>query len=163
MLIGALLANTTRNRDEILQALTRVERPLYFVLLIFAGAAWDPGISGWWLIPAVAFIVVRTFTKLSSARVAARLNGMLPTLGPSWGVALLGQGGLAIAIALNYHLFHDGLLLPDVVFTAAVASVLVTDLSSARLVQSVVRRYTRRMFDTSTPVEPHPAFKSEQE
>ena len=163
MLIGALLVNTTRNRDEILQALTRVERPLYFVLLIFAGAAWDPGITGWWLIPAVVFIVVRTFTKLSSARVAARLNGVLPVLGPQWGLALLGQGGLAIAIALNYHLFHDGLLLPDVVFTAAVASVLVTDLSSARLVQSVVRRYTRRIFDTSTPVEPHPAFRSDKE
>ncbi|MDF2775128.1 MAG: hypothetical protein K0S86_4628 [Geminicoccaceae bacterium] len=163
MLIGALLVNTTRNRDEILQALTRVERPFYFVLLIFAGAAWDPGITGWWLIPAVVFIAVRTFAKLSSARVAARLNGMLPVLGPHWGRALLGQGGLAIAIALNYHLFHDGLLLPDVVFTAAVASVLVTDLSSARLVQSVVRRYTRRIFDTPTPVEPHPAFKSDTE
>lgn len=163
MLIGALLVNTTRNRDEILQALTRVERPFYFVLLIFAGAAWDPGLTGWWLIPAVVFIVVRTFAKLSSARVAARLNGLLPVLGPHWGRALLGQGGLAIAIALNYHLFHDGLLLPDVVFTAAVASVLVTDLSSARLVQSVVRRYTRRIFDTPTPVEPHPAFKSDKE
>ena len=163
MLIGALLVNTTRNRDEIRQALTRVERPFYFVLLIFAGAAWDPGTTGWWLIPAVLFLVVRTFTKLSSARFAARLNGMLPILGPNWGRALLGQGGLAIAIALNYHLFHGNLLLPDVVFTAAVASVLVTDLSSARLVQSVVRRYTRRIFDTATPVEPHPAFPSDKE
>jgi hypothetical protein len=160
MLIGALLANTTRNRDEIRQALTRVERPFYFVLLIFAGAAWDPGTTAWWIIPAVGFLIVRTLAKLGSARLSARLNGMLPALGPHWGRALLGQGGLAVAIALNYHLFHGELLLPDVVFTAAVASVLLTDLLSARLVHSVVRRYTRRPFDTATPAQPHAALPS---
>lgn len=163
MLIGAMLANTTRNRDEVRQALSRVERPFYFVLLIFAGAAWDPGTRAWWIVPALVFLIVRTVVKLGSARLAARLNGMLPALGPHWGRALLGQGGLALAIALNYHLFHGTLLLPDVVFTAAVASVLVTDLSSARLVHSVVRRYTRRIFQSPTPVEPHPALLPDKE
>lgn len=163
MLIGAMLANTTRNRDQIRHALSRVERPFYFVLLIFAGAAWDPGASAWWIVPALLFLIVRTFVKLSSARLAARLNGVLPALGTHWGRALLGQGGLAIAIALNYHLFHGTLLFPDVVFTAAVASVLVTDLSSARLVHSVVRRYTRRIFQSPTPSEPHAALLSEKE
>lgn len=163
MLIGAMLANTTRNREEIRQALARVERPFYFVLLIFAGSAWDPGTGAWWIVPALVFLVVRTFVKLASARLAARLNGMLPALGPHWGRALLGQGGLAIAIALNYHLVYGELLLPDVVFTAAVASVLVTDLSSARLVHSVVRRYTRRIFNEPTPVEPHPALSPDKE
>jgi Kef-type K+ transport system membrane component KefB len=158
MLIGAMLANTRKNREEIRQALTRVERPLYFVLLIFAGAAWDPGTTGWWMIPAILFVVVRTFAKLTSARLAAFFNGLLAALGARWGRALLGQGGLAIAIALDYHLFHGDLLLPDVVFSAAVTSVLLTDLSSARLVHSVVRRYTRRAFDAPTPIEPHPAF-----
>jgi uncharacterized membrane protein YeaQ/YmgE (transglycosylase-associated protein family) len=162
MLIGALLVNTTRNRDEIREALMRVERPFYFVLLIFAGAAWDPGTTAWWIIPALVFLVTRTFTKLASARLAARLNGMIPLLGPHWGRALLGQGGLAIAIALNYHLFHGSLLFPDVVFTAAVVSVMATELSSARLVHSVVRRYTRRIFETPTPAEPHPALPPDQ-
>jgi len=158
MLVGAMLANTTKNRDEIRLALTRVERPLYFVLLIFAGAAWDPGTTAWWVIPAVVFVIVRTFAKLTSARLAAFFNGLLSSLGARWGRALLGQGGLAIAIALDYHLFHGDLLLPDVVFSAAVTSVLLTDLSSARLVHSVVRRYTRRAFDASTPATAHAAF-----
>ena len=163
MLIGAVLANTRHNRDEIRAALTRVERPLYFVLLIFAGAAWDPGTTAWWMIPAFVFVVVRTFAKLTSARLAAFFNGLLPSLGARWGRALLGQGGLAIAIALDYHLFHGDLLLPDVVFSAAVASVLLTDLSSARLVHSVVRRYTRRALDAPTPVAPHAAFMPDEQ
>jgi hypothetical protein len=55
------------------------------------------------------------------------------------------------------------MLLSDVVFNAAVVSVLLTDLSSARLVHSVVRRYTRRAFDAPTPVDPHPALEGKPE
>ena len=63
---------------------------------------------------------------------------------------------------MDYHLFHGDLLLPDVVFSAAVTSVLLTDLSSARLVHSVVRRYTRRAFEASTPATPHAAFAPDE-
>ena len=62
---------------------------------------------------------------------------MLPVLGPNWGRALLGQGGLAVAIAFNY-LTQDNSFFPNIVFTAAIASVLFTDLVSARLVRAAV-------------------------
>lgn len=75
---------------------------------------------------------------------------------------MLGQGGLAIAIALNYQLFHGTMLLPDVVFTAAIVSVVLTDLSSARFVQSVVGRYTQPVLDAETPVEPSSALQAER-
>jgi hypothetical protein len=68
---------------------------------------------------------------------------MLPAVGPDWGRALLGQGSLAVAIALNYRIY-DNSLLPNVVFTAAITSVLLTDLTSAHFVQSAVRRLTHR-------------------
>src|SRR5690606_41478623 len=42
MLVGAVLVNTSHSNAEIRQVLAKVERPLYFVLLIFAGAAWQP-------------------------------------------------------------------------------------------------------------------------
>ncbi|HSL70078.1 MAG TPA: hypothetical protein VK864_07525, partial [Longimicrobiales bacterium] len=42
MLIGAILVNTSRNRDTITTLMTAVSHPLYFVLLIFAGTAWQP-------------------------------------------------------------------------------------------------------------------------
>jgi len=162
MLVGAMLANTRRNRDEIRHAITRVERPLYFTLLIFAGAAWNPEATAWWIIPALLFVSVRILAKLGAARLAAWFNGLIDAVGPRWGRALLGQGGLAIAIALNYQLFRADMLLTDVVFTAAVVSVLLTDLSSARLVQSVVQRYTRRALDAPTPPAPHVAIELER-
>jgi hypothetical protein len=137
MIVGATLSNTSpRNRDEIFATLARGERPFYFVLLIFAGIAWHPS-SRDWIIPVILFLFARAAGKIGGARLGARINGMLPEMGPHWGRALLGQGGLALALAFDY-VQHAGALLPNIVFTAAIASVLLTELWSARLVQSVV-------------------------
>jgi len=137
MIVGATLSNTSpRNRDEIFATLARGERPFYFVLLIFAGIAWHPS-SRDWIVPVILFLFARAAGKIGGARLGARINGMLPEMGPHWGRALLGQGGLALALAFDY-VQHAGALLPNIVFTAAIASVLLTELWSARLVQSVV-------------------------
>jgi hypothetical protein len=136
LVFGAILVNTSRNRAEIVAAIARVERPMYFVLLVFAGAAWQPSARAW-VLPVVLFVAVRALAKLGGTRLVTRANGLLPVLGPDWGRALLGQGGLALAIALNY-VYQDGGTLPYFVFTAAIVSVLLTDLISARLVHSVI-------------------------
>jgi hypothetical protein len=136
VVFGAILVNTSANRVELASAIARVERPLYFVLLIFAGAAWRPSARSW-LILVILFLAVRALAKLGGSRLVARMNGQLGVLGPDWGRGLLGQGGLALAIALNY-VYQDGGTLPYFVFTAAIASVLLTDLLSARFVESAI-------------------------
>ncbi|MBK7596939.1 MAG: hypothetical protein IPJ11_17450 [Gemmatimonadetes bacterium] len=138
------LINTSSHRREISSALSRVERPLYFLLLIFAGASWRSSAQSVWLLPVLLFVVARAVAKFGGARLAARLNDVLPTLGKDWGVALLGQGGLIIALAVNY-LYQDTLALPNVVFTTAVISVLLTDLLSGRFAASVIPPATTTM------------------
>jgi Kef-type K+ transport system membrane component KefB len=152
--MGAILANTSRNRQQLEQVLHSVERPLYFVLLLCGGALWSPGGTGW-LLPVVVFLVFRMLSKVYVARFAARVNDMLPVLGPNWGRALIGQGGLALAIAFNY-LIENNSAFPDIIFTAAVVSVLLTDLISARLMQKVVTTSpyeTRNSGDQPVPAE----------
>lgn len=137
MLIGMMLINTSGRRFEIRQVLASVERPLYFVLLIFAGAAWAP--IGWLgLVPVVGFLLLRTVAKVAGGAIGAAANGALPALGARWGLGLVGHGGLAIAIALNYQI-HRGTEIASIVFSAAIASVLITDFSSARVAELVVR------------------------
>jgi hypothetical protein len=136
LLMGAILANTSRNRQQIEDVLHSVERPLYFVLLLCGGALWRPA-GGAGLIPVLVFLVARMMSKVYVSRAAAQLNDMTQVLGPNWGRALIGQGGLALAIAFNY-LIESNSFFPDIIFTAAVASVLLTDLASARLMQKVV-------------------------
>jgi hypothetical protein len=137
MLIGMILANTSRTRDQLQKVLTAVERPLFFVLLIFAGAAWQPSPREW-LIPVIVFLFARAVGRMSGAAFAGWANHALAVLGVGWGRALLGQGGLAIAIAISYQL-HERAIFANTIFTAAVASVLLTDLRAARAADAVIR------------------------
>jgi len=110
-------------------------------------------------------LVARAMGKIGGARLAARAAGALPTVGLHWGQALLGQGGLALALALDYTQ-RGALPFPNIVFTAAIASVLLTDLSSAHLIRSVIARLTgspeppsESLPDTDTPLDPSPEVR----
>lgn len=147
MFFGAMLINTSRQRAEIRVALHRVERPLYFALLVLAGATWRPSAQTAWLLPVLLFLVARGIAKLGGSRLVTRVNDMIPVIGGDWGRALLGQGGIVLALAVNY-LFQDSLALPNVVFTTAVVSVVLTDVFSGRLAASVL---TPRALPASQP------------
>jgi hypothetical protein len=136
LLIGAILVNTSSNREDIASLMAAVEKPLYFVLLLFAGAAWQPSQYSWPL-PVILFVFVRIAAKLGAARLAVRIERREEALGINWGRVLFTQGTLALAIALNYSL-NDAKIVPNVVFTAAVLSVLVNDLFGARIITALI-------------------------
>ena len=138
VLIGAILANTAPNRAVLVQQMASIEKPLYFVLLIFAGAAWQPSNQAW-LLPVLLFVLVRFVAKLGAGRLAVRIEGRTRELGLNWGRALFTQGTLGLGIALNYSL-NDSRIVPNAVFTAAIASVLVNDLFGARIVAGLMDR-----------------------
>ena len=135
MAMSATLVNLSSSREAIARTLHSSERPFYFVLLIFAGASWEPSLRAW-VIPVVLYLLARAVAKVGGARLAARLTHTLPALGPNWGRALLGQGPLALALGLEYVRMLDAPV-PNVVFTAAIAAVLLLDVSSAWLIRSV--------------------------
>ena len=137
MVVGVILVNTSTSREQIAAVLGAAERPLYYVLLIFAGMSWRPSPHAAWLLPVAAFFVVRTVAKTAGPHVATWWSGMLPTLGGRWGRALLGQGGLAVALGFDYLLRREALL-PNVVFTATVVSVLLTEFAAVRLVRTAL-------------------------
>jgi hypothetical protein len=135
MAMSATLVNLSSSREEIARTLHASERPFYFVLLIFAGASWEPSLRAW-VIPVVVYLIARALAKVGGARLAARATNTLPALGPHWGRALLGQGPLALALGLEYVRMPEPPV-PNVVFTAAIAAVLLLDVSSAWLIRSV--------------------------
>ncbi|HQW67329.1 MAG TPA: hypothetical protein PLJ23_09835, partial [Gemmatimonadales bacterium] len=143
MLLGVILVNTSRQRDAIRETITRVERPLYFIMLVCAGALWAPSAADGFLLVLV-FLAVRAVARVGGARLVSRANGLLPAFGPRWGMALLGQGGLAIALGLDY-LTTVNAVLPNLVFTAAFLSVILTDLFSAKLAHDVIGELPQTM------------------
>ncbi|HET6598910.1 MAG TPA: hypothetical protein VFG60_03015 [Burkholderiaceae bacterium] len=136
MIVGFILVNTSRNRERVEHVVKQAERPLYFVLLVFAGAMWQPPVQPVWFIPVLVFLGWRAMSKIGAARLVTRWNGAMPMLGPHWGRALMGQGALAIALSLDY-VQHAQPRFGFVVFSAAALSVLLTEFAALRLVSSV--------------------------
>jgi Kef-type K+ transport system membrane component KefB len=154
MIIGAILVNTSTSRDDLQRMMNAVEKPLYFVLLLFAGAAWKPSRLHW-VLPVILYVFLRMAAKLGSARLAARLLGSKDLRQSNWGRGLLGQGILALAIALSYSL-NDMTIVPNVVLTAAIATVIVTDIFGVRIVTAMIAEEWPSLFHPRRrkPTEP---------
>lgn len=138
LVIGIVLVNTSRGRTELQSVLAGAERPFYYVLLLLAGLSWRPSTSATVFAVIALFLVSRTASKVYATRAATQWNDATPTLGRDWGKGLIGQGRLTVALALDYARRPE-LPIGDVVFTAALASVLLTEFAAARLVRAAVQ------------------------
>lgn len=131
--------------QELTRALERSAKPMYIVLLIFAGAmATTNGLAAW-LLAAV---------YVSSRIVARMVGGWVASIGlghrTRWdqGRAFVGHGAVAVAMALNLMLVFPGEV-GQLVSVSILASVLLNEIWSARLVKGLLIdagdiRYTPR-------------------
>lgn len=132
--MGVILANSLRNPAPVEQVLRSGERPLYYVLLLLAGASWTPDSNiGWWLV-IMHYLVLRTLAKLWGTGIVTWVNGAQAAVGLDWGRALIGQGRLTLALALDYS--RRDLPFGEIIFTCAAVSVLFTEFFAARFVRS---------------------------
>jgi len=129
-LVGVVLGNSAQVHEQIVKHLLRVAQPVYLVLLIFAGAAWRP--PGWealWLV--FAFVGVRLIARLIGGRVGGTASDEPEFHAPWLGRALLTQGGLGVAIALDYAQ-TPGAPSGSLVLSASLLSILLFDWIGAR-------------------------------
>lgn len=134
--MGIVLANSLRQPAPVDDVLRAGERPLYYVLLMLAGAAWAPGSNVVWWLVIMHYVVLRTIAKLWGTGIVTWLNRAQADVGLDWGRALMGQGRLTFALALDYS--RRGLPYGDLIFTCAAVSVLFTEFFAARFVRSAV-------------------------
>jgi hypothetical protein len=98
---GALLANLPLREPAALRAtILDVERPLYLLFLLIAGASWRPDEwQGWAL--AVVFVAARTIGKRLGARWASRAGpDGLPAAGPL-ALALIPHSPVAVVVIVS--------------------------------------------------------------
>lgn len=127
---GATVSFTSRERGALEHVMERLERPALAMLSLFAGAMWRPIYGLVWALPIAYFIV-----RLIAVRVAARFGLLMrPGLAPvvSIGAALLAQGSVAAAIAINHAQIYpeEG---PLVLATILTPMVLVDVIAPGRL------------------------------
>jgi hypothetical protein len=136
LILGFILANSGHSHRDVVRLLLATERPVYLALLIFAGAAWSPGPLELFFI-APAFVVVRLAARFFGGRVAG-LHVAPPGLRtPALARGLLAQGGIGVAIALNYtQVWPD--LNPRTLLTAALLSILLFELVAGKEATSLL-------------------------
>jgi hypothetical protein len=140
LVLGFILANSGGAHRDVTRLLLATERPVYLALLIFAGAAWSPS-SPELLFIAPLFVVVRLAVRLAGGWVAGVLVAPPELRSPKLGRALLAQGGIAVALAVNYTQVRPDLN-PDVILTATLVSVLLFDIVASRETGAVVAQAT---------------------
>ncbi|MCB9762390.1 MAG: hypothetical protein H6739_21515 [Alphaproteobacteria bacterium] len=136
MVLGVAMVNVTDDSTEdVIAVLESTRRPMYILLLFFAGAMWVP--VGWMgLLLALGYVLIRNLGVFVGGFVAAVSQGEGHRR--DMGRALLGQGELAVAMALNFYLVFKDDPLADLVFTAVLVSVLLNELWSTRLLRGLL-------------------------
>jgi hypothetical protein len=130
LVLGFILANSGSAHRDVTRLLLATERPVYLALLIFAGAAWSPG-SPELLFVAPVFVVIRLAARFLGGWVAGGLVAPRELKNPRISRALLTQGGIAVALAVNYTQVRADLN-ADLVLTATLVSVLLFDIVGSR-------------------------------
>jgi hypothetical protein len=144
--MGAVVANFSRDRKRIYRALQQWEKPIYVVLLLLAGAQLRP--TTWWVLPlGVGYFALRTLGKLTANAVLVR-TVRLPFEAPKRiGLGLVPQGGISLAMALSFVLTLSGASITlfgypgvDLLFAVIVVGVVLSELSGPLFTQQVLRR-----------------------
>lgn len=141
LVLGIILTNSGRSHRDVTRLLLATERPVYLALLIFAGAAWSPGpIELLYIAP--VFVVVRLVARFFGGSVAGLHVAPVALRTPALARGLLAQGGVGVAIALNYSQVRPDLN-PRLILTAALLSILLFEIVASREASGLVRSLKR--------------------
>ena len=138
LILGFILANTGNAHRDVARLLASTERPVYLMLLIFAGAAWSPS-AGRLLFIAPAFVGIRLLARLGGGWVGGTVGVPADLRTPNLGRALLAMGGLSVAIAINYTQIHPELA-PDIILTSTLVAVLLFEILASAETTAVVQQ-----------------------
>ena len=141
-LATALIVNGSPQRHAVRRVLADWEPPVYAVLLVVAGALL--GLPTWWILVAAPLLAAaRAVAKWAAVRygsAALRLQGFRP----DFGVGTVAQGGVAIALGLNFDLMFggDGTGAHGALLTTIVLGVAAAQLAAPRLMALALRTAT---------------------
>ncbi len=144
--MGAVIANVSRDKARIFRALQKWEKPIYVVLLILAGA--QLRLTTWWIVPlGVAYFAVRALGKVVGTAIMVRVVPLPFNAPRRIGLGLVPQGGISLAMALSLVLTLSGSELRvmgfgaiDLLFAVVVVGVVLSELSGSVLTRQVLRR-----------------------
>ncbi|HEY8038504.1 MAG TPA: cation:proton antiporter [Polyangiaceae bacterium] len=148
---GALLTNLPHERmTDLRRSILQLERPLYLIFLLVAGALWDPTAwQGWVLVP--VFVLSRVSAKIVGAHVAVRAGPPELPDARTLGLALSPQSPIAIATIVSFATLYgsgkSGFASTSWMMTAVIGGAVLTEIA----VQATARLRGGLSFDVHQP------------
>jgi hypothetical protein len=158
LILGFILSNSGSSHRDVTRLLLATERPVYLALLIFAGAAWSPG-SVDLLFIAPAFVAIRLAARYCGGRLAGMHVAPPEMRTPGLARGLLAQGGIGVAIAVNYAQVRPDLN-PRLVLTATLLSVLLFEVVASRESAAFLTSLEPEAAKAEPPAQSEPAGKA---
>jgi len=132
LILGATLAQTRRG-GRLASQLERTQRPVTLILLIFAGAMWNPPALPAAAVLGAGFIALRLLGRMLGVTLA---TGGTPLRGDLWR-GLLDQGDVAVAMAVGFQLVYEHPAV-DLVHTTILVAVVLHELATPRVLQGLL-------------------------
>lgn len=139
--MGAVLTNLVPAAERVFRALAAREKPILVLLLVLTGADWRIGEAD--SLAAVAcLLIVYLFARIAAKMAAMALSTWKGSAGfepGAWrgGLALLGQGGMSVAILANCQILFKSVQAATAV-TVGLLAVICMELVSARAARSAL-------------------------
>lgn len=142
LVLGVMLANTSRIRVRLLEILQTLEHPLYVVLLVFAGAACELNFGHRWFVVAslaAGYVLLRSAGKYLGGWLAWKTSDEPPGFARNVGGGLLLQGGVAVAMLINYQQVYQNRF-TNLVAICVLVSVVLNEFLSPKLTGNLLAR-----------------------
>ena len=135
--VGFWVVNLSRKKERIYHILVTVEKPTYLMLLLFLGV--HMRLESLWIpVLAAGYCFYRSLGKLLAGFLVTRLTPDFRQYPRFLGFGLLDQGGLPLAILLDFHRGFPGRL-TEVVITFALLAVIFNDFLSQHFLQRLLK------------------------
>jgi len=142
--MGAVVANLSPEPERVYRVLHEWEKPVYVVFLILAGALLSFPTA--WIVPlALAYVLIRAGGKVLGNMAMVRLIPLPFPTPKRFGLGLLPQGGISLAMAISGVLTYAGLELGalnavDILFSVVVLGVIISELTGPFFTRNVLMR-----------------------
>ena len=142
--MGAVVANLAPDPQRVFRLLEEWEKPIYVVLLILAGALM--AFPTLWVIPlTLAYALLRGGGKVAGNMALVRLVPLPFSVPKRFGLGLIPQGGISLAMAISGVLTYSGLELEgmsavDLLFAVVVMGVILSELVGPFFTRKILER-----------------------
>ncbi|MCP5050270.1 MAG: hypothetical protein GY940_24095 [bacterium] len=127
MICGLVTANFSRHNVRAMHVVLQAEKSLYIMLLLLLGAGWKFYFQfNFVLLITAVYLVMRLLGKVAGAFIGVKTFKPDYDVPSSVGLGLISDGGLSVAIIINFQLLYPGIAAPLV--TVIIISVLVNEL-----------------------------------